>query len=85
MSRRCARCSGKTSEAPCKEIRRDLGHARDGLFATPRLPPGGCRPAAQLRKPTPRVVEAFDAIEGIGACFISGAIDLAGGPFGLQR
>ena len=45
MSRRCARCSEKTSEAQFKEIRRDLGHDREGLFAVPRLPSGGYRPA----------------------------------------
>jgi len=45
MSRRCARCSEKTSEAQFKEICRDLGHDREGLFAATCLPPGGHRPA----------------------------------------
>ncbi len=31
------------------------------------------------------VVEAFDIVEHIGPCLIPCPVDLAGGPFGLQK
>jgi putative transposase len=49
---RFARCWEKTSKVQGKESRRDLGHDREELFATPRLPPGrhrSARPSLSLQ------------------------------------
>ena len=40
---------------------------------------------AQLRVASPRIVEALDVVEHVGTGGITGAVDLAGRPFGLHR
>ena len=40
---------------------------------------------AQLRMTSLRVVEALDVVEHIGAGVAASAVDLAGGPLGLER